>query len=92
MYISHINTSPINYILLGANTLVIERENDWKLHGRILAFIEQSDKIAHQDYNYWRKNSPDVKVIKELRLDTGLGHGFLYKPIKQWLVPTKDWI
>ena len=59
------------------------------LHGK---FIEQSDKIAHQDYNYWRKNSPDVKVIKELRLDTGLGHGFLYKPIKQWLVPTKDWI
>jgi len=92
MYISHINPHPINYILLGANTEVIELEYDWQLHGRVLACIEESGQVANRSYNYWKARSPNLKELKEIKLTTGLGHGFLYKPLPEWVTPTKAWI
>ncbi len=89
MYISNINTNQINYILLGANSTAIEQENDWNLHGNILGIYEVSDSLANKDYAHWK--SPNCN-IEELVLQTGLRHGFLYKPIKEWVLPVREWI
>lgn len=92
MYISHLNSKPIKYVLLGANTESIEQENDWQLHGHILAFIDESDQVANRSYAYWKARSPHLKELKEIKLSTGLGHGFLYKPLDEWVKPAKTWI
>ncbi|RXM49597.1 hypothetical protein BOQ64_22965 [Chryseobacterium sp. CH25] len=34
----------------------------------------------------------DVKDFKELELNTGLHHGFLFKALKDWIVPAKNWV
>ena len=92
MTIADLNTNAINYILLGANNSRVEQNFEWRLHGRVLGIYEKSDTIAGKDYSYWIERSPDVKEFQQLEIQTGLGHGFLYSPIAQWLNPTLEWI
>ncbi|WP_170110405.1 alpha/beta hydrolase [Flavilitoribacter nigricans] len=92
MRISHLNTHPVNYVLLGANNDYVEREFDWTLHGRILGIYEASDELAGKNYRYWIERSAGTAHFEELLIETGLGHGFLYRPIDAWLVPAKNWM
>jgi len=32
-----------------------------------------------------------MKAFQEIRLQTNLDHGFLYRPLKEWIVPTIQW-
>ena len=91
MNIAHQNEQPINYVLLAANNEAIERENDWNLHGRILGIYEKTDKLSNKDYEYWIIGSTYAKVFKQLQINTGLGHGFLYRPLREWLEPALNW-
>lgn len=92
MTISDLNQHPINYVFLASNNDQIEREHDWKFHGRVLAIYEVSDTIAGKKYDVWEKRSAEAKAFKQVKLDTKLGHGFLYTPMKEWLIPVKSWM
>jgi len=92
MAISDLNKHPVNYVLLGANSDRTEKNFDWELHGRILGIYERSDTVAGKNYTYWIDRSTAAKEFQQLEINTGLGHGFLYRPIKEWLGPAKDWI
>lgn len=92
MYIAHSNPAPINYVLLGANNDYIEQEYDWHLHGHILAVYERSDAVAGKNYDHWVANSPEVADFRQLEINTGLDHGFLYRPIDAWWQPAKAWV
>ena len=36
-------------------------------------------------------SSHGVNQFKEVELNTGLGHGIVFRPLKEWIEPTKDW-
>ena len=91
MYLSHLNPAPIRYVLLGANNDQIEEQFDWQLHGTILGVYEASDLLAGKNYHYWASRSPKAERFEQLRLNTGLDHGFFYRPIQEWLKPTIAW-
>jgi dienelactone hydrolase len=92
MQISHINKNPVKYVLLGANSGNTEQSFKWALHGEIIGIYETSDDIADRDYSYWIERSPDAVRFEQLELHTGLGHGFLYRPLEEWLIPARKWI
>jgi len=92
MQISNDNPQPINYVLLAANNDYIEQANNWSLHGRILGIYEASDQLAGKDYQYWIDRSEEALVFEQLQLQTGLGHGFLYQQMTEWLQPLKSWL
>lgn len=92
MQISDQNKNPVNYILLAANSTQLENSASWKLHGHILGIYETSDEIAGKDYSYWKDRSVEAKEFEQLKINTGLGHGFLYLPIAAWMEPAKAWI
>lgn len=91
MNIAHQNEHPINYVLLAANNEAIERENDWNLHGRILGIYEKTDQLSNKDYQHWINRSTNAKSFEQQQINTGLGHGFLYRPLKEWLEPALNW-
>jgi len=90
--ISDLNLNPINYVLLAGNNAFQESTNDWKFHGQVLGIYEVSDSIAGKNYNYWKKSDNYTTKFEQLELKTNLGHGFLYKPLPEWIEPTKKWI
>lgn len=91
-HISNKNLNPINYVLLAGNNEYQERNNDWKFHGQVLCFYDRSDTIAGGNYDYWMSRENYTNKFEQIELNTHLGHGFLYKPLKEWIVPTRKWI
>ncbi len=92
MAVSDQNTHAVNYVLLGANSDRLEASGSWKLNGRILGIYEASDQIAGKDYTYWINRSTGALTFRQLRINTGLGHGFLFRPIADWLEPVRLWV
>lgn len=92
MAVSNRNTHPVRYILLGANSDRLENAQSWKLHGHILGIYERTDQIAGKDYTYWLNRSTEAESFEQLEINTGLGHGFLYRPLQAWLQPTRAWL
>ncbi len=90
--VSDINKNAINYVFLAGNNDYQEENNDWKFHGQVLCFYDTSDGIAGKNYNYWKNNKNYTTTIQQIELKTNLGHGFLYKPLPEWVIPTKRWI
>jgi len=90
--ISSINLNPINYIFLAGNNTFQEENNDWKFHGQVLCFYDDSDSIAGKNYDYWKNKENFTTKFEQIKIDKKLGHGFLYKPYNEWIEPSKKWI
>jgi hypothetical protein len=59
------------------------------LHGNVLSIYEKSD-LAQSCQNY-RTDATGIGEWKEVEVNTGLKHGFLYRPMKEWTEPTIAW-
>lgn len=91
-HVSNINLNAINYVFLAGNNTYQEKNNDWKFHGQVLCIYDLSDSIAGGTYDYWKYKENYTTKFEQIELKTNLGHGFLYKPLKVWLEPTRKWI
>jgi len=59
------------------------------LHGNVLSIYEKSD-LAQSCRNY-RADATGINEWKEVEVNTGLRHGFLFRPLKEWTEPTLAW-
>jgi hypothetical protein len=60
--------------------------------GRLLAIREGSDELSNP-CPAWKGDpkAPNL-MAREIVLNTGLRHGFLYRPLPEWLNPIADWV
>lgn len=91
-YIStYLQNSKINFVFIGCCSDEIDEDTkDIHFYGNILSIYEKTDK--------WRscemmKNRPGNKVThyKEIELNTGMKHGYLYKALPLWIQPSIKW-
>ena len=59
------------------------------LHGNVLSIYEKSD-VAQSCQDY-RRDATGINGWKEVEVNTGLKHGFLFRPLKEWTEPTIAW-
>lgn len=59
------------------------------LHGNVLSIYEKSDLA--QSCQKYRADATGIGEWKEVEVNTGLKHGFLYRPMKEWTEPTIAW-
>ncbi|EKF55976.1 hypothetical protein I215_03495 [Galbibacter marinus] len=59
--------------------------------GNILTIYEKTDPYGVSAIE--RKNISSCTIVnfKELQLNTGKGHGFIFKALNQWIKPSIDW-
>jgi hypothetical protein len=62
---------------------------DLELYGRFLSLIETSD--PHGTCNSIFEGRKHISSYQEVKLNTGLSHGFLYKGHKEWIDPMVNW-
>jgi pimeloyl-ACP methyl ester carboxylesterase len=61
--------------------------------GRILAIREASDELTKGCVPWSAEGEIQSSlVVREVTVSTGLRHGFLYRPLPEWLEPTVQWI
>jgi pimeloyl-ACP methyl ester carboxylesterase len=74
---------------MSANVPALLAEHGGKPAGRFLAFIEKSDELS-RPCSAWSDGAEPGKAplgVREIVLETGLHHGFLYRPLPEWVEP-----
>lgn len=59
------------------------------LHGNVLSIYEQSDRAGTCEK--FRADATGIAKYEELQLKTGLRHGFIYRPMTEWVDATISW-
>lgn len=68
-------------------------ENDIKLWGRVLYIYDFKDEIAGSCKKYLNVLKSDGLIeYNEIEVKLGLGHGLLYSPLKEWILPALSWV
>ena len=92
-YVSTIIANPnLNFVFIGCfQESDIENYPEINYCGNILTIYEKSDFYGVSAIK--RKTSSKLKInkFKEVELNTNLKHGFLFKPLKEWIEPSKMW-
>lgn len=92
-YISTYLANPdVNFVFIGCFTDAdIKQIPDLNYCGNILTIYEKSDIYGVSALR--RKETSKLKInhFKEIELNTNLKHGFLYKALDDWIVPSKKW-
>jgi hypothetical protein len=81
----------VNFVLMANCNKWVEENYQINLHGRILSIYEKSDTIGGNSCESIKNNSKGISEYKEIEINTKLDHGFLYKPLKEWVEPTISW-
>lgn len=87
---SNLANPRLSFVILGACSSWAESHLKLNLHGRILSIYEQGDRFG-SSCSALAKRSRGVTAYREIPLHTGLRHGFLYRPLPEWINPTLRW-
>jgi hypothetical protein len=93
MYVSSfLKNKEVNYVFLSnCNDYNLESNLDISFCGNILSIFEKSDNVAASCEKYKLRSKLPMPHYKELELNTGLKHGYIYRPIPEWFKPATKW-
>ncbi len=86
---TYLKDGNVNFVLIAACSADEGFRKMVNLHGNVLSIYEKSD-LAQSCRNY-RADATGINEWKEVEVNTGLKHGFLYRPMKEWVEPTIAW-
>jgi len=89
---SKLKNAKLNYVLMG----ICDEEYDYsldmfKICGNILSVYEKSDQLGGSCGELIGSNKDCIARTKEIELNLGNGHGFLFKPYDEWVIPVIEW-
>lgn len=61
------------------------------LHGSVLFIVEKTDRFPISSCQRFRADATGLGDYKELETNTGERHGFLFRPMKEWVEPAIAW-
>lgn len=92
-YVSTLANNPnLNFVFIASyRNSDIQNIPEINYCGNILTISEKSDPYGVSAIK--RKENSNCKIVnfKEIELNTGMSHGFLFKPLKEWIEPTIKW-
>ncbi len=88
----YLQNSDVNFVFLAAcNDDNFESFPDIKFYGNILSIYERSDDIGNTCARFKKASSATIRHYKEVEINTGLKHGFLFQPLSEWINPAIKW-
>lgn len=92
-YISTLANNPdLNFIFIASfRNSDIQEIPDINYCGNILTIYEKSDPYGVSAVARKNTSSCQIRNFKEVELNTGMGHGFIFKPLKEWIQPSIQW-
>lgn len=96
IYISHfLENKEINYVLLSICHPDVVRDlkqNGIDLHGNVLSIYDSVDEFAGScEELFALSEGKGLSRHDEIVLHIGTGHGILYKPLDEWIMPVVQW-
>lgn len=82
----------LNFVLIGCyQDSDIKEVPDINFCGNILTIYEKTDVFGVSAIKRKELSNLSVPRFKEIELNTGLKHGFLYLASDEWILPAKKW-
>ncbi|HVG28231.1 MAG TPA: hypothetical protein VM864_00785 [Pyrinomonadaceae bacterium] len=86
---TYLENRNINFVIIASCAADEGFLNLVNLHGKVLSIYEKTD--LSQSCSKYRADATGIGEWKEVEVNTGLKHGFLYRPLKEWTEPTIAW-
>jgi hypothetical protein len=90
-----IKNDGVNYVILGAchpDNIQYYKQSDISLSGNVLSIRDSVDEQSGScDGLFSFSEGKGLANHNELILQVGTGHGILYKPMDEWVLPTVEW-
>ena len=86
---TYLRNRNVRFVLIAACSANKEFLNRVDLHGAVLSVFEKSDLA--QSCEQFRTDATGISEWGEVALKTGLKHGFIYRPMTEWMAPTIAW-
>lgn len=92
-YISTFMQNPdLNFVFIACYTdSDIEHIPEINFCGNILTIYEKTDPFGVSAVRRKETSRCTIAHFKEIELHTGMRHGFLFKPLKEWIQPSIKW-
>lgn len=85
----------INYVILAIcdpETVEELKQNDVSLYGNVLSIYDSADELAGTCQELFSfSEDKGLSRYDEIILNVGNGHGLLFKPLDDWILPTVQW-
>jgi hypothetical protein len=89
---SYLKNKAVNFVFIaGCNDDILKSFPEIQFCGNILSIYEKSDDTRQSCLKFKQNTRQSVPHYKEIELRTGLKHGFLYKPLQEWIESTINW-
>lgn len=90
MYVSSLlKHRDVNFVIMAGCVEQTLKNPALNLYGRVLSIYDASDDVGTCESLFAR--SAGLSTRKEIKINIGLGHGFLYRPHKEWIEPAIEW-
>jgi len=92
-YVSTLANNPnLNFVFIASfRNQDIESIPEINYCGNILNIYEKTDPNGVSAIERRNNSTCNIENYKDIELNTGLGHGFLFKPLKEWIEPSVEW-
>jgi hypothetical protein len=92
-YVSTLSSNPdLNFVFVASyRDSDIERIPEINFCGNILTIYEKTDDYGVSALRRKETSALQVNHFKEVELNTGLKHGFLFKSLQEWIEPSVKW-
>ena len=86
---THLKNRDLNFVFIAGCSADTDflKMIDW--HGNVLSIYERTDRAGTCEK--LRADATGLTQYEELVLNTNLRHGFIYRPLKEWIEPTIAW-
>jgi hypothetical protein len=92
MVSSKLHNEKVQFVLMGICDDAFDYSLDmFKICGNILSIYEKSDPLAGSCSKLIGSNRDCIGNTSEIELNLGNGHGFIFRPYKEWVVPVIEW-
>ena len=88
---TYLKNRDLKYVVIGACGADDGFLNLIDLHGNFLFIAEKTDRFPISSCQRYRADATGLVDYKEVETNTGEEHGFLYRPMKEWVEPTVAW-
>ena len=79
----------LNFVFIAACAADDGLLQSTNLYGNVLFISERTDKPG--SCQRFRDDAKGINDYNSIEVNTGLKHGFLYRPLKEWIEPSVQW-
>jgi hypothetical protein len=96
IYVSHLlGNEQVNFVIMAIcdpENLEAFKQDQITLSGNILSIYDSADALAGSCQELFSiSEGKGISKYEELILNTGSGHGVLYQPLDEWIIPVVQW-